>query len=136
MLVFWLHNFAYHDRAAFALVDYVVVPSEFSRRYYREKLGLECSVLPNVVHWAEAEQRSEVGRRRSDARIDDRNIIDRKMNGVAPAPCPQLTASYVTFINPQEIKGVYVFARIARELRGGGRIFGSWSRKAAAAAMR
>ncbi len=123
VLVFWLHNFAYHDRAAFALVDYVVVPSEFSRRYYREKLGLECQVLPNVVHWAEAEQRSEVGRqrsevgrRRSDARIDDRNIIDRKMNGVAPAPCPQPTASYVTFINPQEIKGVYVFARIAREL--------------------
>ncbi len=26
-------------------------------------------------------------RQRSDARIDDRNIIDRKMNGAAPAPC-------------------------------------------------
>ena len=38
------------------------------------------------------------------------------MNGVAPAPCSQLPASYVTFINPQETKGVYVFAQIAREL--------------------
>ena len=53
--VFALHNFGYTDRAAFAAVDYVVVPSEFSRRYHREKLGLECQVLPYVVYWKEAE---------------------------------------------------------------------------------
>ena len=61
-VVFWLYNFAYSDRAAFALVDYVLVPSEFSRTYYRERLGLECQVLPIIVHWQEAEQRSEAGR--------------------------------------------------------------------------
>jgi glycosyltransferase involved in cell wall biosynthesis len=89
-IVFWLHNFAYTDRSAFEAVDYVIVPSEFSRRYYREKLGLECHVLPNIVNWEAAEVRgqgSEVGGQ-----------------------------SYVTFINPHAVKGVYVFARIAREL--------------------
>jgi glycosyltransferase involved in cell wall biosynthesis len=84
-LVFWLHNFAYADRRAFELVDHVIVPSEFSRAYCRERLGLECRVLPNVVHWDQAE-------------VQNRN------------------PRYVTFINPQEIKGVYIFARIAREL--------------------
>ena len=130
-VVFWLHNFAYHDRAAFALVDYIVVPSEFSRRYYREKLGLECNVLPNIVHWEEAEQRSEVGA----SEVSGSDARDRSATVASPALLP-LPATYVTFINPQENKGVYVFARIARELARGGRIFRSWSRRAAAAAMR
>jgi glycosyltransferase involved in cell wall biosynthesis len=84
-VIFWLHNFAYADRTAFAFAGQVIVPSEFSRAFYRERLGLECHVLPNLVHWQEAQ-------------VSNRN------------------PRYVTFINPQEIKGVYVFARIAREL--------------------
>ena len=39
---------------AFQAVDYAVVPSEFSRRYYRETLGLACQVLPNIVNWRAA----------------------------------------------------------------------------------
>ena len=62
--------------------------------------------------------------------------MEQESLAVPPAPCSPLPAMYVTFINPQEIKGVYVFARIARELaRGGGRIFHCWSRKAAVGAM-
>ena len=60
-LLFSLYNFAYEDRKAFELVDWVVVPSEFSARYYREKLGLECRVLPISVHWKEASVQSRGG---------------------------------------------------------------------------
>jgi glycosyltransferase involved in cell wall biosynthesis len=97
-IAFWLHNFAYGDRAAFALADHVIVGGEFSRCYYREKLGLDCHVLPYIVHWKEA----DVSRRTCPY----------------PNPLPECEGvqRYVTFINPQETKGVFVFARIAREL--------------------
>jgi tetratricopeptide (TPR) repeat protein len=93
-IVFWLHNFAYTERSAFEAVDYVIVPSEFSRRYHRERLGLDCHVLPNVVNWEAAEVKDRMG---------------RAGDGV-------MGRAYVTFINPHAVKGVYVFARIAREL--------------------
>jgi hypothetical protein len=48
-VVFWLHNFAYLDRRAFRGVDTILVPSEFSRTFYRERVGIECRVLPCVV---------------------------------------------------------------------------------------
>ena len=48
-IVFWLHNFSYQDPAAFKSVDYVVVPSEFSRQYHWEKPGLACHTLPNLI---------------------------------------------------------------------------------------
>ena len=48
-VVFALHNFGYHDVAPFCDVDYVVVPSEFSKAYYWERFGLRCDVLPNVI---------------------------------------------------------------------------------------
>ena len=54
-IVFSLHNFMYSGSQPFRLVDYVVVPSQFSRRYYWEKLGLACQRLPNVVDWRRAE---------------------------------------------------------------------------------
>ena len=50
-LVFWLHNFAYHDPRAFALADYVIVPSQFNRRHYWESIGLASQVLPLVMDW-------------------------------------------------------------------------------------
>jgi glycosyltransferase involved in cell wall biosynthesis len=84
-VVFWLHNFAYRERAAFRDIDYAVVPSEFSRRHYWDRLGLDCTVLPNVI---EEEATLAKGR------------------------CPR----YVTLVNPQPAKGVYLFARIASEL--------------------
>ena len=48
-LLIALHNFAYRDRTLFAATDRVIVPTEFARRFYREKLALECEVLPLVV---------------------------------------------------------------------------------------
>jgi glycosyltransferase involved in cell wall biosynthesis len=133
-IVFWLHNFSYHDRAAFAAADYIIVPSEFSRRYYREKLGLECSVLPNIVHWAEAEvgaARKVAGNlrvpsalrpqplaidRSRELRVDGTGTVPATLDRPHPSPLPEGDGKYVTFINPEENKGVYVFARIAREL--------------------
>jgi glycosyltransferase involved in cell wall biosynthesis len=103
IVVFWLHNFSYGNRTAFEAVDCVIVPSEFSRQYYRRTLGLDCHVLPNIVHWEEA----EVGRNEDAGGNED--AVTRR-HGDAES------RGYVTFINPQEIKGVYVFARIAREI--------------------
>ena len=50
-VVFALHNFGYTDARHFSDVDYCIVPSEFARRHYRDKLGLDCRVLPNPVDW-------------------------------------------------------------------------------------
>ena len=48
-ILFWLHNFSYREIEPFRLVNRVIVPTEFARRYYREKLALECEVLPLVL---------------------------------------------------------------------------------------
>jgi glycosyltransferase involved in cell wall biosynthesis len=48
-ILFALHNFGYHDRAPFTLVDRIMVPAECCRRHYRETLGIECHRLPLVV---------------------------------------------------------------------------------------
>jgi glycosyltransferase involved in cell wall biosynthesis len=50
-VVFLLHNFGYADAAPFHSVDAVLVPSDFSRQYYRRTLGLECTALPGCVNW-------------------------------------------------------------------------------------
>jgi glycosyltransferase involved in cell wall biosynthesis len=47
--VFTLHNFAYPRPDTFRDVDAVLVPSEFSARYHREALGLDCTALPCLV---------------------------------------------------------------------------------------
>jgi len=47
--VFALHNFHYHDRAPFAHVDAVVVPSRYAADHYRRVLGLRCTALPNLI---------------------------------------------------------------------------------------
>jgi hypothetical protein len=83
-VVFLLHNFAYGKPETFANVDYAVVPSEFSRRYYSDKLGLVCHVLPYV--------------------LDSRRVATDRQ--------PQ----YLTFVNPQPAKGLFIFARIAEVL--------------------
>jgi glycosyltransferase involved in cell wall biosynthesis len=84
-VVFGLHNFGYFDIYNFAPVDYVTVPSDFSRRHHWAKLGLACHTLPNVIDW----QRVDVTGRET---------------------------RFVTFVNPQPKKGLYVFARIAAVL--------------------
>ena len=50
-VVFAIHNFEYPGLQTFAQVDSCIVPSQFARRYYGEKVGLACQVLPNPVDW-------------------------------------------------------------------------------------
>lgn len=45
-VVFHLHNFAYSDRSAFADAAAVLVPSEYTRRFYARSLGLEAVAIP------------------------------------------------------------------------------------------
>ena len=55
-VVFALHNFSYSRAEPFKAVDYVIVPSDFCRRYYWDKLGLACQKLPNVIDWRRVER--------------------------------------------------------------------------------
>ena len=48
-VVFWAHDLSHTDAGAFANADYVIVPSEFSSEFYRQRVGVECHVLPNVI---------------------------------------------------------------------------------------
>ena len=89
-VLFYLHNFGYHDDSPFRAVDCVAVPSEFSRAYYRKILGLNCVVLPYV--------------------IDPKRVKCGEQGAGSGA------LKYVTFINPQTTKGLFVFARIVTEL--------------------
>jgi glycosyltransferase involved in cell wall biosynthesis/GT2 family glycosyltransferase len=84
-VVFCLHNCAYRDPAPFKCVDYVIVPSEFSRHFYWNMVGVACLRLPNVI---------------------DRQRVEP----------PSREPRYVTFVNPQPTKGLYMFARIAEVL--------------------
>jgi glycosyltransferase involved in cell wall biosynthesis len=48
-VVFHLHNFAYNNRVAFNDVTAVIFPSEYSRRLYRQRLGLDGTVIPDPI---------------------------------------------------------------------------------------
>jgi uncharacterized delta-60 repeat protein len=101
-ILFAIHNFSYPDKAVFANVNHVVVPGEFSKKYYRQSLGLDCKILPNIVNWEAAD-------------VSDTIRMPRDEVGSRSEP-DTLPRRFVTFINPQPDKGVYVFARISREL--------------------
>src|SRR5262245_21773288 len=90
-VLFWLHNFAYDRSSLFEEVDCVIVPSEFSRQWYQRKLNLDCHVLPYAIDWERVEVKDERG--------FDQNRL------------------YVTFVNPQPAKGLFVFARIVEQLQ-------------------
>jgi glycosyltransferase involved in cell wall biosynthesis len=47
--VFLLHNLSYARRELFLPFDAIVVPSEYARRYYREKLNVEPVVIPPLI---------------------------------------------------------------------------------------
>ena len=58
-VVFGIHNFAYTGLLPFSHVDYCIVPSEFARRHYRDKIGLDCHVLPYPLDWDRCRVRSK-----------------------------------------------------------------------------
>lgn len=49
-VVFHLHNFAYADRRPFTDATAVLVPTDFCRRFYAERLGLDCTTIPYPFH--------------------------------------------------------------------------------------
>lgn len=85
-VAFWLRNFAYRDPRLFDLVDRAIVPSECSAAHYRQTLGLEAVVIPSPLAW-------------------ERVAVERSTE-----------QRFVTFVNPQPHKGVFVFTRIAEQL--------------------
>jgi glycosyltransferase involved in cell wall biosynthesis len=85
-VAFRLHNFSYHDRAAFGDCDAVAVPSAFSQEYHRAALGLDTRVVPPVI-------------------VPERVLTARPDGG-----------RYITFVNPVPAKGVFWFARLAEAL--------------------
>jgi glycosyltransferase involved in cell wall biosynthesis len=54
-----LHHFNYRSPVPFSDADAVIVPSRFAASYYRRLLGLECTVLPNLIDF----ERVRVARR-------------------------------------------------------------------------
>ena len=48
-VVFHLHNFGYNDRRGFTDVSAVIFPSEYSRRHFRRKVGLDGIVIPDPI---------------------------------------------------------------------------------------
>ncbi len=109
IVVFGIHNFGYTGRAAFSHVDHCLVASEFARRHYRDKLDLDCHVLPYAIDW----DRVWVAGAGRDPQKGDRHLEDSEpvpVLGIARNP------RFVTFVNPVLEKGVCAFVRIAQEL--------------------
>ena len=44
-----MHNFGYNDRRGFEDVDAIIFPSEYSRRHYRHRVGLDGVVIPDAI---------------------------------------------------------------------------------------
>jgi glycosyltransferase involved in cell wall biosynthesis len=117
-IVFWLHNFAYQDRELFRDVDRVIVPSEFSRQWYRERLGLECDVLPYAIDWERVVRGQESEGRGQEETSHPGPLPASGARESDPSSQPSTLNSqrYVTFVNPVPAKGLYVFARIAEQI--------------------
>jgi glycosyltransferase involved in cell wall biosynthesis len=78
----------------------VLVPSRFAQEFYREKLGLACTAIPSPMNWE---------RVLCTASRPDTLVGHRPDTLIRPS-------QYVTFVNPQPHKGVFLFARLAQEL--------------------
>ena len=144
-VVFLLHNLAYGKRETFAGVDHVVVPTEFARRHYQERLGLVSHVLPCIVDPERVENRkisnlkseisnkSEIQEQRNSKPSPHPNPLPEGEGTMCPlpgplpegkgtmrphaSPLPQGEGTKnVTFVNPEPAKGLTVFARIAATL--------------------
>ncbi len=118
-VVFGLHNFAYHDRELFRHVDRVVVPSNFARHWYEERLGLKCDVLPYVIDWERVSVRGQQSEIRGQTEAPHPGPLPA--SGARDVDCATQPSTlnpqrFVTFVNPVPAKGLCVFARIAEEI--------------------
>ena len=50
-MVFAIHNLNYQKAPPLTWADHRIVASEFARRHYRDRIGLDCHALPNPVNW-------------------------------------------------------------------------------------
>ena len=107
-ILFGLHNFAYPDAGPLRMADRGIVPTEFARRFYREKLGLACEVLPLVLDPERAGVPPSGG-----MGGDNAQQLSRRLKPELQHPLPAGVGTFVTFVNPEPRKGVHVFARIA-----------------------
>jgi glycosyltransferase involved in cell wall biosynthesis len=48
-VVFCVHNFGYNDRRGFEDVDAIIFPSEYSRRLYARRVGIDGVAIPNPI---------------------------------------------------------------------------------------
>jgi glycosyltransferase involved in cell wall biosynthesis len=48
-VVFHLHNFGYGDRRGFADVSAIIFPSHHARQFYRDRVGLDGTVIPDPI---------------------------------------------------------------------------------------
>ncbi len=108
-MIFALHNFGYKKTQTFRAIDYAVVPTEFCRQFYWHTLGLACQKLPLVIN----PQRVLVRKGNSP---HPSPLPSGEGNDPQPSPLPQGEGKFVTFVNPEPRKGVFVFARIAEVL--------------------
>ena len=145
-VLFSLRNFSYRVPGTFASADYVLVPSEFSRCYYWNEMGLACHYIPQVVDWGRvlcphpkplpegegtAGLKSEIPNSKSETNPEIRNLKFEN-GGPHPNPLPEgegtrspqplaeregtISPRCVTLVNPEANKGIFVFARIAERL--------------------
>jgi FkbM family methyltransferase len=95
-LIFYLANPSYEDPELFQAVDQVLVPSNFQREYYQERLGIQSHVLRTLLP-----ESSQIG-----------------PEDTLASQCPERRRlGFVTMINPSLPKGATLFARLVRMAR-------------------
>jgi hypothetical protein len=114
-IVFWLRNFAYKGARLFDLVDGVLVPSRCSAEHYQRQVGISCTAIPSPL------DRSRVRCQPESSRHSPSAVRFAHQPFATGDGRHSESACYVTFVNPQPAKGVFVFARIAHESRRVGR---------------
>ncbi len=121
-VLFFLHNFSYRGLESFRAVDWIAVPSQFSRHYYRRSLGLECEVLPYVIDSGRVLAATRATSPLPDPLPEGEGDIWPHPSPLPtgkrphPSPLPEGEGTFVTFVNPLPAKGLYAFARIAEVL--------------------
>ncbi len=95
-LIFYLANPSYDEPGLFRPFDQVLVPSNFQREYYQQRLGIQSDVLRTL--------------------IPEGSIISPKE--VLAAQAPEMRhRGFITMINPSLPKGATLFARLVRMAR-------------------